>query len=73
VIEPSAGVERSFLAFLMDAYDEDEQDGEVRTVLRLSPALAPVKVAVLPLVKNNPALVALAQQVLLDLKTNHNF
>jgi len=73
VIEPSAGVERSFLAFLMDAYDEDEQDGEVRTVLRLSPALAPVKVAVLPLVKNNPALVALAQQVLLDLKTKSQF
>lgn len=73
VIEPSAGVERSFLAFLMDAYDEDEQDGEVRTVLRLSPALAPVKVAVLPLVKNKPALVALAQQVLLDLKTKSQF
>jgi glycyl-tRNA synthetase len=49
VIEPSAGVDRSLLAFLIDAYDEDEADGEPRVVLRLHPALAPLKVAVLPL------------------------
>src|ERR1700728_317669 len=53
VIEPAAGVDRSMLAFLVDAYDEDEIGGEQRTVLRLHPALAPVKVAVLPLVKKD--------------------
>jgi glycyl-tRNA synthetase len=51
VIEPAAGVDRSLLAFLVDAYDEDEIGGEERTVLRLHPQLAPVKVAVLPLVR----------------------
>ena len=53
VIEPSAGVDRSLLAFLVDAYDEDEQEGEKRTLLRLHPRLAPVKVAVLPLVRRD--------------------
>ena len=51
VIEPAAGVGRSMLAFMIDAYDEDEIGGEQRTVLRLHPALAPVKVAVLPLLR----------------------
>ena len=54
VIEPSLGVERSVLAVLCDAYDEeviDEAKNDVRTVLRLHPALAPVKAAVLPLSK----------------------
>ncbi len=54
VIEPSLGVERSVLAFLCDAYDEETVDAEkndVRTVLRLHPALAPYKCAVLPLSK----------------------
>jgi glycyl-tRNA synthetase len=53
VIEPSAGVDRSLLAFLVESYDEDEQEGERRTVLRLHPRLAPVKVAVLPLVRKD--------------------
>jgi glycyl-tRNA synthetase len=53
VIEPAAGVDRAMLAFLVDAYDEDEIEGEQRTVLRLHPALAPVKVAVLPLVRKD--------------------
>ena len=53
VIEPSAGVDRSVLAFLCDAYDEDEAGGETRVVLRLHPALAPVKVAIFPLVKKD--------------------
>jgi glycyl-tRNA synthetase len=53
VIEPAAGVGRSVLAFLCDAYDEDEIGGEQRTVLRLHPALAPVKVAVLPLLRKD--------------------
>ncbi|MBR6530078.1 MAG: glycine--tRNA ligase [Clostridia bacterium] len=54
VIEPSLGVERTVLAVLSDAYDEevvDEAKGDVRVVLRLSPALAPFKAAVLPLSK----------------------
>ena len=50
VIEPSLGVDRVALAFLCDAYDEEEiAEGDVRTVLRFAPALAPVKIAVLPL------------------------
>jgi glycyl-tRNA synthetase len=50
VIEPSAGADRATLAFMVDAYDEDEQEGRQRVLLRLHPRLAPVKVAVLPLV-----------------------
>src|SRR3954449_8277795 len=53
VIEPAAGVGRSVLAFLCDAYDQDEVGGEQRTVLKLHPALAPVKVAVLPLLRKD--------------------
>lgn len=51
VIEPSLGADRAFLAFLCNAYDEEEIDGETRVVLHLHPALAPVKVAILPLQK----------------------
>ncbi len=52
VIEPSLGVERLFLAVLCGAYDEEEiAEGDVRTVLHFHPALAPVKIAVLPLSK----------------------
>ena len=50
VIEPAAGADRATLAFLVDAYDEEEVEGRKRTVLKLHPRLAPVKVAVLPLV-----------------------
>lgn len=58
VIEPAAGVNRSLMAFLIDAYEEDEAPNtkggvDVRTVLRLDPRLAPVKVAVLPLSKKD--------------------
>jgi glycyl-tRNA synthetase len=51
VIEPAAGVGRTILALLCDAYDTDELGGEQRTVLRLHPSVAPVKVAVLPLLR----------------------
>ena len=51
VIEPSLGVERMFLAVLSNAYDEEEVDGDTRVVLHLHHALAPYKVAVLPLQK----------------------
>ena len=50
VIEPAAGLGRTVLTLLCDAYDEDEIGGEQRTVLRLMPKMAPIKVAVLPLV-----------------------
>ena len=53
VIEPAAGVGRTRARVLCDAYDEDEIGGEPRTVLRLHPALAPVKVAVLPLLRKD--------------------
>ncbi len=53
VIEPAAGADRATLAFLVDAYDEEEVEGETRTLLRLHPRLAPVKVAVLPLVRKD--------------------
>ena len=52
VIEPSSGVDRLFMAFLMDAYDEEEVRGETRAILRLHKDLAPTKVAVLPLSRN---------------------
>ena len=67
VIEPAAGVDRSLLAFLVDAYDEDEIGGEPRTVLRLHPQLAPVKVAVLPLVRKDGQ-PELAQRIYEDLR-----
>jgi glycyl-tRNA synthetase len=51
VIEPSAGADRATLAFLCDAYTEDEVGGELRTVLKLHPRLAPYKAAIFPLVK----------------------
>ncbi len=51
-VEPSVGVDRAFLTFLCEAYDEEElEDGDVRVVLRFHPVLAPVKIAVLPLSK----------------------
>jgi glycyl-tRNA synthetase len=53
VIEPAAGVGRTVLAVLCDAYDEEEVAGEQRTVLKLHPRLSPIKVAVLPLVRKD--------------------
>jgi glycyl-tRNA synthetase len=53
VIEPSAGVGRPLLAFLVDAYDEDVVQDETRVVLRLDPRLAPVKAAILPLMRKD--------------------
>ncbi|MEI7811566.1 MAG: glycine--tRNA ligase [Ignavibacteria bacterium] len=53
IIETSAGASRSFMAFLVDAFYEEEVNGETRSVLRFHPKLAPVKVAVLPLVNKD--------------------
>jgi glycyl-tRNA synthetase len=55
VIEPTFGVERTILALLCDAYDEEQlEDGETRTVLHLNPRIAPVKIAIFPLMKKEP-------------------
>ncbi len=67
VIEPSGGVDRTALAFLVDAYHEEEVEGETRVVLRFHPALAPIKVAVLPLSRNEK-LVPPAQQLYHELR-----
>ncbi len=63
VIEPSFGVERALMAVLVSAYAEDEQNGEKRVFLKLPTHLAPVKVAVSPLLKNKPELVEKAREV----------
>jgi len=64
VIEPSAGVNRSVLAFLMEAYSERINDkGEKRVILKLHPELAPIKVAILPLAKNKPEIVGMAKAI----------
>jgi glycyl-tRNA synthetase len=68
VIESSVGVGRMLLAVLVDAYHEEEINGEKRIVLKLKPSLAPYKVAVSPLLKNKPELVAKAQEVYALLK-----
>jgi len=67
VIEPSAGVDRSVLAFLVDAYDEELAEKETRVVLHLHPRLAPIKVAILPLSRNEK-LVPLAREVYTELR-----
>jgi glycyl-tRNA synthetase len=53
VIEPSAGADRTTLAVLCDAFDEEEVNGETRTIMHLAPKLAPIKAAILPLVKKD--------------------
>ncbi|MEK7136599.1 MAG: glycine--tRNA ligase, partial [Patescibacteria group bacterium] len=68
VIEPSFGVDRTVLAVLVDAYTEDEMGGETRSYLKLNKAVAPIKAAVFPLLKNKPELVAKAREVYLSLK-----
>lgn len=68
VIEPSFGVGRTLLAVLLEAYTEDEMGGESRVYLKFSPAVAPVLVAVFPLLKNKPELVAKAREVYTALK-----
>lgn len=69
VIEPSLGVERTLLAVLLSAYREDELGGEKRVYLAFKPSIAPIKVAVFPLVKNKPDIVAKAKDVYATLKS----
>lgn len=76
VIEPAAGLTRSLMAFLVDAYEEEEVPNakggtDKRTVLRLDPRLAPVKVAVLPLSRNEE-LSPLAREIAADLRLSWN-
>jgi glycyl-tRNA synthetase len=68
VIEPSAGADRGTLAFLVDAYHEEEVKGEKRVVLNFHPELAPVKIAVLPLLKKNSRIVETAHRLVADLR-----
>jgi glycyl-tRNA synthetase len=63
VVEPASGVDRALLAFLADAYTEEEVRGEKRVVLRFHPELAPVKVAVLPLLKKRDEIVKAAHAI----------
>lgn len=63
VIEPSFGLDRTILAILADAYTEDEMAGEKRVYLKLASSVAPVRVAVFPLLKNKPQLVEKAREV----------
>ncbi|HEX7516291.1 MAG TPA: glycine--tRNA ligase [Chthoniobacterales bacterium] len=77
VVEPSAGVDRTVLALLCEAYDEetvtDEKgNSETRTVLRFHPRMAPIKVGVFPLLKNKPELVAKAREVQALLRPHMN-
>ena len=70
VIEPSLGVDRTFLVVMLDAYREEQVRGEKRVVLGLSKTLAPIKVAVLPLLRNRPEIVSLARDITANLRTN---
>lgn len=63
VVETSVGLDRTFLAVMTEFYDEDELGGETRVVMRFPKELAPIKVAVFPLLKNKPQLVEKAEEV----------
>jgi glycyl-tRNA synthetase len=71
VIEPAVSIERIFLAFLIDAYDEEEVAGRERTVLRLHPAIAPVKAAVLPLIAKDSGMVEKARALYEELRQDY--
>ncbi len=71
IVETSAGVGRTFLAVLTEAYREEEVDGETRVVLKLPAKLAPIKVAIFPLLKNKPELVSKARSIFDQLKEKY--
>jgi glycyl-tRNA synthetase len=68
VVEPAMGVERAFLVALFENYHEEQVKNEKRVVLKFPYALAPIKVAVLPLARNRPEIVASAKQLTQELK-----
>lgn len=72
VIEPSLGVDRTFLAVLCSAYSVEEVEGEKRTVLRFNPRVAPIKAGIFPLVKNKPELVERARALYQRLQRRWN-
>ncbi|HYJ03708.1 MAG TPA: glycine--tRNA ligase [Chthoniobacterales bacterium] len=77
VVEPSAGVDRTVLALLCEAYDEEtvtDEKGktETRIVMRFHPRIAPVKVGVFPLLKNNEQLVSKAREIVTSLRAHLN-
>jgi glycyl-tRNA synthetase len=72
VIEPAGGPDRSFLAFLVDAYDEEVVAERQRTVLRLHPQIAPVKAAVLPLIAKDEGMVSKARALYEGLRRRHS-
>ncbi len=73
VIEPSFGLDRTVLAVLAEAYHEEEvKEGDIRTVLKLKPQVAPYKVAVFPLLANKENLVAKAKEIYNDLKKDYS-
>lgn len=69
IIETSAGASRSFMAFFVDAYYEEEVNGEMRSVLKFHPKLAPIKAAILPLV-NKDGMPEIAREIEKDLRRN---
>lgn len=71
VVESSVGVGRMLLAVLTDAYREEEIKGEKRVLLKLKPELAPYRLAVSPLLKNKPELVAKAREIYAELKQKY--
>jgi glycyl-tRNA synthetase len=68
VIEPAMGVDRAVLTVLLDGYEEQQLEKEKRVVLHMRPELAPVKVAVMPLLRNRPELVERARALAADLR-----
>lgn len=71
-IEPSLGVDRLILALICSAYAEDEVNGEKRNFLKFQPSIAPIKVSVLPLLKNKEQLVSVARELYDKLKMRWN-
>jgi glycyl-tRNA synthetase len=68
VIEPAMGVDRAVLTVLLDAYEEQQLEKEKRVVMHIKPSLAPIKVAVMPLLRNRPELVERARALTADLR-----
>lgn len=72
VIEPSFGLSRTVLAAMFDAYEEEELgDGDIRTVLRFDPKIAPVSFAIFPLIKKDPDQVRIAEEIFTDLSRDY--
>src|SRR5204862_1368555 len=71
VIEPAVSIERIFVAMLVDAYDEEIVAERQRTVLRLHPAIAPVKAAILPLIARDEQMVSQARGLYEQLRRGH--